>query len=138
MLSLKSGWESAIYSMQEAQGHYKAQCDKKSKPADYKMGDWVMIPIPHEESGRQWKLSRPWHGPYQIIQRNDPEITAVKVYFLDETQIQVHPTTVCFAPTQKLPPGFYWYGGFQSGFLGCSRVIRQTTILGDCIVQLWC
>ena len=110
MLSLKSARESAITSMQEAQGCYKAQYDKRSKPADYKLGDWVMIRFPHEESGKQRKLSRPWHGPYRIIQRNDPDITAVKVYFPNETQIQVHQTRVCFAPTQ-LPPGFYWYGG---------------------------
>ena len=99
MLSLKSVRESAISSMKEAQGHYKTQYDKKSKPANYKLGDWVIIRFPHEESGKQRKLSRPWHGPYRVIQRNDPDVKAVKVYFPDETQIQVHQTRVCHAPT---------------------------------------
>ena len=110
MLSLRSARESALFSMRKAQGRYKTQYDKKCKQVNFKLGDWIMIRFPHEESGKQRKLSRPWHGPYRIIQRNDPDVTAVKVYFPDETQIQVHQNRACHAPAQ-LPPGFYWYGG---------------------------
>jgi len=110
MMSLSSARQLAVSSIQAAQGHYKAQYDKKSKPANYQLGDWVLIRFPQEEQGKQRKLSRPWHGPYRITQRNDPDVTAVKVYFPDETPLQVHQTQVCPAPSQ-LPTSFYWYGG---------------------------
>ena len=48
------------------------------------MGEWVLIRFPHEETGRLRKLSRPWHGPYKITEENDPDVTAVKVYFPEE------------------------------------------------------
>ena len=66
--------------------------------------------FPHEESGKQRKLSRPWHGPHRVTQRNDPDITMVKVYFPEEGAIQVHQSRVCLCPP-KLSAGFYWYGG---------------------------
>jgi len=31
------------YCIQAVQGHYKARYDKKSKPANYQLGDWVLI-----------------------------------------------------------------------------------------------
>ena len=65
MLSLRSARESALFSMREAQGRYKTQYDKKCKQVNFKLGDWIMIRFPHEESGKQRKLSRPWHGPYK-------------------------------------------------------------------------
>ena len=66
--------------------------------------------FPHEESGKQRKLSRPWHGPYRVTQRNDPDVTVVKVHFPEEGTIQVHQSRVCPCPP-RLPAGFYWYGG---------------------------
>ena len=58
----------------------------------------VLIHFPHEETGRLRKLSRPWHGPYRITEENDPDVTAVKVYFLEEGP-------------PRMPTGFYWYSG---------------------------
>jgi len=40
-----------------------------------------MIHFPQDETGKQHKLSRPWHGPYHVISRDDPDITAVKYFF---------------------------------------------------------
>ena len=79
-------------------------------PTGYKLGDWVLIRFPREETGKQRKLSRPWHGPYHITHRNDPDVTAVKVFFPDEGSIQVHQSRVCHCPP-KFPVGLYWYGG---------------------------
>ena len=39
------------------------------------------------------KLSHPWHGPYQVIECNDPNLTVSKVYYPGyplEGIIQVH------------------------------------------------
>ena len=54
----------------------------------------MLVRFPHEESGKMRKLSHPWHGPYRVVERKDPDITVVKVYFPDDGSIQVHQTRV--------------------------------------------
>ena len=107
MLLLSSTRELAVSNARAAQRHYQDLYDKKSKPAGYKLGDWILIWFPHEESGKQRKLSQPQHGPYRVTQRNDPNITAVKVFFPDEGSIQVHQLRVCQCPS-KFSVGSYW------------------------------
>ena len=79
--------------------------------------------VSHEETGKHRKLSRPWHGPYRIIQRNDPDVTTVKVFFPEEGSIQVHKTQVC--PCPGLPAGFYWYEGNRKSPGGVPRWLQQ-------------
>ena len=110
MTSLSSARELAASSIRAAQKKYKRHYDKKARPVPFRLGDWVLVRFPQEESGKQRKLSRPWHGPYRIIAKNDPDMTMVRVYFPEEGQIQVHQSRVCSCPPH-LPAGFYWYGG---------------------------
>ena len=49
------------------------------------MGDGIHFP--HKESSKYYKLSRPWHGPYRIISCNNPDITAVKIFFDEELTV---------------------------------------------------
>ena len=93
----------------EAQQRYKLQYDKTAKLTKFRIGDWVLIYFPQDETGKSRKLSHPWHGPYQITSRDEPDITATKVYFPDDPSIQVHQTRVQHCPP-TLPLGFYWYG----------------------------
>jgi hypothetical protein len=67
-LSLTSARELAATSFQRAQQRYKKLYDRKAVKRDYQIGDWVLVRFPQEESGKQRKLSRPWHGPYQIVE----------------------------------------------------------------------
>ena len=90
MFSLSSACELAIQSVQKAQKRYKKYYDRDTKQVDYRVGDWIFIRFPAEETGRGRKLSHPWHGPYRIASRKDPDVTATKVYFPEEGQIQVH------------------------------------------------
>ena len=110
ILLLSTARKLAVDNIRSAQSRYKEQYDKRSKPAQYKVGEWVFVRFPQEESGRLRKLSRPWHGPYRIVERRDPDVTVVKVYFPEDGPIQIHQLRVCPCPTQ-LPAGFYWYGG---------------------------
>lgn len=64
--------------------------DKRAKNTPSKIGDWVLVHFPQEETGEKRKLSRPWHGPYRVLQHNDPDLTVTKVYFPEERQIQIH------------------------------------------------
>ena len=34
-----------------------------------KIGDWMLVYFPADESGKQRKLSHPWHGPYRMCPR---------------------------------------------------------------------
>ena len=47
--------QSAVSVMTEAQKKYKKYYDRNSKPLDYKIGDWILIRFPAEESGKQRK-----------------------------------------------------------------------------------
>ena len=114
ILSLSSARELAAKTIQKAQKRYKDQHDKFLSPTEYGLGDWVLVRFPHEETGRQRKLSRPWHGPYRILARDEPDVTVVKVYFPKDGTIQVHQSRVKPCPAE-FPAGYYWYGTRRSG-----------------------
>jgi len=96
-------------SITRAQQHQKREYDKHSTPSKFKLGDWILIYFPLEETGKHRKLLRPWHGSYRIVSRDNPDITAKKIFFPDDHPIQVHQSRV-----MKCPPGFprdfYWHG----------------------------
>ena len=64
VLSLATAREVAASHIWRAQVKYKKFHDKKAKLSTFKIGEWVLVRFPHEESGRIRKLSRPWHGPF--------------------------------------------------------------------------
>ncbi len=65
-----------------------------------------MVKFPQEEQGKLRKLSHPWHRPYRVLTRNDPEVSVATVHYPQEGPIQVHQERVCFCP----PAGYFWYG----------------------------
>lgn len=70
MLSLSLAMKSALENIHRSQGRYKAQYDQKTDVYQYKIGDRVLIRFPSDETGKQRKLSRPWHGPlYQAMRQ---------------------------------------------------------------------
>ena len=44
----------------------------------------MLIYFAQDETGKHRKLSQPWHGPYRVISRRDPDIVASKIYFPDD------------------------------------------------------
>ena len=64
-------------------------------------GDLVLFQFPHKESGKNRKLSRPWHGPYRVIRCNESDVTVVKQFFPEEGNIQVHQLRVCPCPNYQ-------------------------------------
>ena len=109
ILSLSEAREGAHRSICKAQKRYKAQHDKRIHDVKMKLGDWVLIYFPAEDSGKQRKLSRPWHGPYRIVAKDETNVSAMKVYFPDEKTIKVHQNRVQMCPF-NFPAGYYWYG----------------------------
>ena len=112
--SLSSARQLALENIREAQRRYKAQYDRNADDYQYRVGDWVLIRFPSEETGRFRKLSRPWHGPYRVTSCNDTNVTAIKVYFPCENPIQVHQSRVKPCP-DGFTAGYFWYGGKRKG-----------------------
>ena len=112
MESLGSACKLVVDSIAKAQKRYKEMYGRNAEQVDFRIGYWIFIKFPAEETGRNRKLSNPWHGPYRILMRNDLDITATKVYFPQEGQIQVHQQRVVRCPPE-LVAGYYWYGAKQ-------------------------
>jgi hypothetical protein len=114
-VSLASAREIAAASIKKAQQRYKANYDKKAtRSLEFRVGDWVMVRFPPEESGKKRKLSRPWHGPYRVTSVANPDVWVTKMYFPGDGVIQVHQSRVKACPPE-IPGGFYWYGVRRPG-----------------------
>ena len=53
--------------MQVAQGRQKATYDRGARKLDYRIGDRVMVHMPHESTRKAAKLARPFFGPYRVL-----------------------------------------------------------------------
>lgn len=82
-VTLARAQDLAAQSIQTAQKKYKRQYDRihKCSPVPYKEGDWILIQFPHEESGKMRKLSRPWHGPYRVLEVTATGVLAESLHF---------------------------------------------------------
>ena len=116
ILSLSSARALAATHIQSAQRKYKGYYDRKAQTRPYSVGDWILVYFPSEEIGPNRKLSRPWHGPYHILSIHTPNVTAVKVYYPQDSPIRVYLSRIQKCPN-GIPAGFYWYGGKKSSFI---------------------
>ena len=114
VVGLSLAREQAAEAMQRAQRKYKKYYDKGTHPNPLQRTDWVMIRFPQEETGAGRKLSRPWHGPYRVLEVTHTGIVAEKVYSAQDGTIQVHLNRVTKCPGQ-FPAGYYWYGSKRKG-----------------------
>ena len=112
VLSLTAARQTAVDCVKKAQQKYKKFYDRKASSRPYQIGDWVLVRFPAEESGKNRKLSQPWHGPYRITEIRDPDVTVTKVYFPRDGLMNVHQLRVTRCPVQ-FPAGYYWYGRKQ-------------------------
>ena len=64
---LSRAWTIAREKIQEAQKAQKTQYDRRAKYSSLRVGDQVMVYMPSEVQGKDRKLARPFHGPYQVL-----------------------------------------------------------------------
>ena len=64
--SLSAAWKLASDNIGKAQANQKKH-DHACKPPSIRVGDRVMVYMPSEAQGKDWKLSRPFHGPYGVL-----------------------------------------------------------------------
>ena len=85
------------------------------KSPQYRIGQWVLIRHPQEESGPNRKLSRPWYGPFRITSVERTGVTAKRVYGnAVKDPIRVHLQRVTRCPP-AFPAGCFWYGDRRNG-----------------------
>ena len=77
---------------------------------DVKLGDRVVVRFRAEETSRDRKIARPWHGPYRVTAVDLPNVSAKPIYASDSSAITVHLDRVRLLPP-AFPPGWYYYGG---------------------------
>jgi len=126
--TLAQARELAATSIQTAQKQYKKYYDKVNKcsPAPFKIGDHVLIQFPQEESGQQRKLSRPWYGPYRVVEVTPTGIAARRVYTSKDDIIRVHLNRVTRCPL-TFPAGYHWYGDRRYGPGRPPKMVANTT-----------
>ena len=64
---LSSAWKTAAECIESAQKHQKTVYDRKAKTVGYRVGDRVLVHMPHESTGKAAKLARPYFGPYRVL-----------------------------------------------------------------------
>ena len=80
LTEMSAAWKLASDNISKAQCAQKRAYDKKSKEVDLRVGDRVMVLMPAEKQGKNWKLSRPFLGPYRVLQIT---LTNVEVRMVD-------------------------------------------------------
>ena len=67
LANLSTAWQLARDSLKLSQTAQKRQYDRSSRKVSIRPGDRVMVHMPAESQGKNWKLSRPFHGPYRVL-----------------------------------------------------------------------
>ena len=75
ILNLSSARELAAERQRESQAKSKERYDRRARTREYRMGDWVFVKFPSDETGHNRKLSQPWHGPYCVTLIVDSNLT---------------------------------------------------------------
>ena len=65
--NLSDAWSLAHQNIERAQGKQKVQYDKRARESKLKVGDRVMVHFPSQVTGKAWKFSRPFFGPYKVL-----------------------------------------------------------------------
>ena len=127
-LTLTRARDHVTKSIQVAQKQYKKYYDKVNKcsPVTIKVRDSVLIWFPQEESGKQRKLSRPWHGPYRVVEVTPTGIAAQREYTAKDDITRVHLNCVTRCPL-SFPAGYYWYGDRRHGPGRPPKVVADST-----------
>ena len=76
-------WKLASENIKKAQTTQKKMYDRKAKESDLRVGERVMVLMPSETQGKDWKLARPFYGPYRVLKVTP---TNVEVCLVDQSK----------------------------------------------------
>ena len=105
--NLSDAWSLAQQNICKAQKKQKQQYDRKCKPSKYRVGDRVFVHMPGEVRGKAWKFSRPFHGPYRILELTASNASVRQVDRPQDTPIFVSLERLRMCP-KEIPTGQTW------------------------------
>ena len=97
-LNLSQAWKLARENIEQAQKQQKKQYDHKACEIDLRIGDRVMVYMPSEVQGKNWKLARPFHGPYRVLAKtpNNIEVRIVDNPTEDSIFVSLDRVRLCY------------------------------------------
>ena len=97
-LGLAEAWRTAQDHLQKAQKAQKRKYDRRAKERQVRVGDRVMVLMPAEQTGKNRKLSRPYFGPYRVIEVHPNGVSVVPVDRTNDPPIRVNldRVTLCY------------------------------------------
>ena len=104
--------------MEPAQNRQKKAYDRKAKDHHFQIVDRVMIHMPGTVTGKSWKLARPYHGPYRVLNVTPTNVEARLVDDVDADSIFVAIDCVRLCPDSL--PNDVWRGNTK-----CKRKRRS-------------
>ena len=72
---LSEAWKLPRSEIQKSQKKPKYQYDRRSKHRNFQAGDRVMVYMPYERTCKNRKLSRPYFGPYRVLEVHPNGVT---------------------------------------------------------------
>lgn len=105
--SLSEAWELARAEVKKAQSRQKKYYDRQAKEPKFRVGDRVFVYMPSAKKGKAHKFSRPFHGPFRVLELtpNDAKVTPVDKP--RDQAIYVTLERLCFCPSE-LAQGEFW------------------------------
>ena len=85
---MSEAWSHAMKNVEKAQAGQKRSHDRQARPAVFQEGDHVFVFMPAAQSGKGYKLSRPFHGPYYVVGVADNGLHRVVITDIRTLEIQ--------------------------------------------------
>ena len=95
---LTEAWDLARQHVKKAQQKQKRYYDRQHKTPHFRVGDRVFVYMPSAKQGKAWKFSRPFHGPFRIL-----ELTATNASVQPVEKPQEQPTFVSLDKLRHCP-----------------------------------
>ena len=67
LVGLAKAKKLALENIRQAQAKQKEFYDRQVGNPQYRLGERVMVYMPGDVTGKNWKLARPYHGPFRIL-----------------------------------------------------------------------
>ena len=77
---LSDAWKAVTENIKTAQCHQNCIYDQGASEPHLKVGDQVLVHMPHNIRGNVWKFARPFHRPYRVVSLT---LTNAEVWLVD-------------------------------------------------------
>ena len=67
LVGLAKAKKVALENIRQAQAKQQEFYDRQAGNLQYQLGERVMVNMPGDVTGKNWKLARPYHGPFRIL-----------------------------------------------------------------------